>query len=64
MLLEDAKRVSPGGLSLHVFSRNEHARRFYEAAGFVLVEQSDGSGKEELEPDCTYTWAPDNRPAS
>ncbi len=64
VLLEDAKRVSPGGLSLHVFSRNEHARRFYEAAGFVLVEQSDGSGNEELEPDRTYTWAPDNRPAS
>lgn len=57
-LLEDAKRVRPGGLSLHVFTRNAHARRFYEVAGFVLVEQSDGRGNEEQEPDCTYSWTP------
>jgi GNAT superfamily N-acetyltransferase len=58
-LLDDAKRVRPGGLTLHVFTRNAHARRFYETAGFLLVEQSDGSTNEEREPDCTYTWAPD-----
>jgi len=64
VLLDDVKRVSPGGLSLHVFTRNEHARRFYEAAGFVLVEQNDGSGNEEREPGCTYTWTPGNPLAS
>ena len=59
-LLEDAKRLRPGGLRLHVFTRNAPARRFYEAAGFVFVEQSDGHGNEEQEPDCTYAWSPDS----
>jgi len=59
-LLEAAKQASPGGLRLHVFTRNVRARRFYQFAGFVLVEQSDGSTNDEHEPDCTYTWpAPD-----
>ena len=56
-LLADAQAAWPGGLRLHVFSRNVRARRFYEAAGFVLVGQSDGAGNEEREPDCTYAWA-------
>jgi len=60
-LLEDAERRRPDGLRLHVFTRNTRARRFYEAAGFVLVGQSDGRGNEEQEPDCTYAWTP--RPA-
>lgn len=57
-LLEDAKRLRPGGLRLHVFTRNTRARRFYEAAGFVLAGHSDGRGNEEQEPDCTYIWPP------
>jgi putative acetyltransferase len=57
-LLEDAKRLRSGGLRLHVFTRNAPARRFYEAAGFVLVDQSDGHSNEEQEPDCTYAWTP------
>jgi putative acetyltransferase len=60
-LLDDAKLASPGGLSLHVFTRNERARRFYTAAGFVLSAQSDGSRNEEREPDCTYVWSPRSR---
>jgi GNAT superfamily N-acetyltransferase len=55
-LLEDVQRRASGGLRLHVFTRNAPARRFYEAAGFVLVRQSDGRGNEEQEPDCTYAW--------
>ncbi|WNV76530.1 GNAT family N-acetyltransferase [Geodermatophilus sp. DSM 44513] len=55
-LLEDAQRLRPGGLRLHVFTRNTRARRFYEAAGFVLVAQSHGHDNEEREPDCTYVW--------
>jgi len=42
---------------LHVFTRNVRARRFYQAAGFILTDTSDGSRNEEREPDCTYTWA-------
>lgn len=61
-LLEDVQHTSTGHLALHVFQRNERARRFYQAAGFVLVDESDGSGNEEQEPDCTYTWtAPRSR---
>lgn len=56
-LLDAAKEASPGGLLLHVFTRNVRARRFYEAAGFVLTEQSDGRRNEEREPDCTYAWS-------
>lgn len=55
-LLDDAKRRRPGGLRLHVVTRNARARRFYEAAGFVLVGRSDGRSNEEREPDCTYAW--------
>ena len=57
-LLEDAQRQRPKGLRLRVFTRNTHARGFYEAAGFVLVGHSDGQDNEEHEPDCTYTWTP------
>ena len=56
MLLEDAQVSSLGSLSLHVFTRNSHARRFYEAAGFILAGGSDGSSNEEQEADLTYIW--------
>jgi len=59
-LLDTVKESSPAGLMLHVFTRNVRARRFYEAAGFMLTEQSDGSRNEEREPDCTYTWLVDH----
>jgi len=55
-LLDAAKEHSPSRLWLHVFTRNVPARRFYERAGFSLVESSDGSGNEEKEPDCTHRW--------
>ena len=55
-LLDAAKAARPDGLSLHVFTRNARARRFYEVAGFVLTAEGDGSGNEEGEPDCTYRW--------
>lgn len=51
-LLEDA--VGAGARRLFVFTRNARARRFYEAAGWVLQEQGDGRDNEEREPDCTY----------
>ncbi|MFD2090608.1 GNAT family N-acetyltransferase [Blastococcus deserti] len=56
-LLDAVKADRPTGLSLYVFARNTRARRFYEAAGFVLVAESDGRDNEEREPDCTYRWS-------
>jgi ribosomal protein S18 acetylase RimI-like enzyme len=57
-LLELAKARRPEGLQLWVFAKNTPARRFYEAAGFVLVEETDGAGNEEREPDVRYRWRP------
>jgi GNAT superfamily N-acetyltransferase len=55
-LLAVAKRRSDR-LQLWTFQRNTGARRFCEARGFVLVEQTDGSRNEEKEPDSRYLWA-------
>ncbi len=55
-LLQAARELRPDGLSLWVFTGNDRARRFYERAGFELVEQGDGSGNEEREPDSRYLW--------
>lgn len=41
-LLGVAQRAS-ARLQLWTFQRNARARQFYEARGFVLVEQTDGS---------------------
>ena len=54
-LLDVAKRASER-LQLWTFQRNAQARRFYEARSFVLVEQTDGAGNEEKEPDARYLW--------
>jgi GNAT superfamily N-acetyltransferase len=43
-------------LALWTFQRNLRARRFYEARGFVLVEETDGARNEEKEPDALYLW--------
>jgi GNAT superfamily N-acetyltransferase len=43
-------------LQLWTFLRNGPARRFYEARGFALVPETDGSGNEEKEPDALYLW--------
>ncbi len=63
-LLNVTKSVSPDGMLLHVFTRNFRARRFYEAADFILTEQSDGRRNEECEPDCTYRWPATTRPTT
>ncbi|WP_341716305.1 GNAT family N-acetyltransferase [Micromonospora sp. FIMYZ51] len=57
-LLEQARRASPGGLRLRVFTRNTEARSFYERHGFRPVDENDGSRNEENEPDLTYAWQP------
>ncbi|SEN34374.1 Acetyltransferase (GNAT) family protein [Bradyrhizobium sp. OK095] len=43
-------------LELWTFQRNSPARRFYEARGFALVEQTDVARNEEREPDARYLW--------
>lgn len=37
-----------------VFARNTKARQFYVARGFIEVEETDGSGNEENEPDVRF----------
>ena len=54
-LLDAAKRASDR-LQLWTFQRNTQARRFYEARGFAIVEQTDGARNEEKEPDARYLW--------
>lgn len=54
-LLDVAKSTSPA-LSLWTFQKNEPARRFYEKHGFFVVDESDGAGNEEKEPDVLYKW--------
>jgi len=58
-LMEHAKTVSPGGLALWVFQKNEGACRFYERHGFRLVELTDGAGNMERQPDARYEWTSD-----
>lgn len=57
-LLDLAKERQPDELRLHAFARNARARRFYEAAGFILIGEGDGSDNEEGEPDALYRWRP------
>jgi ribosomal protein S18 acetylase RimI-like enzyme len=57
-LLDLAKGRQPQELQLWAFTKNARARRFYEAAGFVLIDETDGAGNEEREPDVRYLWRP------
>jgi GNAT superfamily N-acetyltransferase len=43
-------------LHLWTFQGNSRARRFYEARGFRLIEETDGAKNEEKEPDALYLW--------
>lgn len=44
-------------LSLWLFQKNLKAAAFYERMGFRKVEETDGSGNEEMEPDMLYRWS-------
>jgi GNAT superfamily N-acetyltransferase len=57
-LLDRAKERRPGGFSLWTFQKNVGARRFYERHGLELVQETDGRGNEEREPDAQYAWRP------
>ena len=54
--LLDVAKGAHERLELWTFQRNTRARRFYEARGFVLAEETDGTRNEEKEPDARYIW--------
>ena len=56
-LLAHAKVLRPDGLSLVTLQRNERARLFYEARGF-LATRFGVSPPPENEPDVYYAWDP------
>ncbi len=49
-------KAASTSLQLWTFQKNTSARRFYEARGFVVIEETDGSTNEEREPDVLYRW--------
>lgn len=51
-----AAKAANTELRLWTFQRNTGARRFYEAEGFVAIEETDGAANEEREPDVLYRW--------
>lgn len=55
-LIADAKARNET-LTLWCFAENTAARAFYEAQGFVVVEETDGAGNEAGLPDVRYWWA-------
>jgi GNAT superfamily N-acetyltransferase len=54
--LLNVARLSGNQFHLWTFQKNGLARAFYEANGFVAIEQTDGDGNEEREPDVLYRW--------
>jgi GNAT superfamily N-acetyltransferase len=58
LLFGQVQAASPEGFTFFVFSRNAPARAFYERWGCQVIDESDGAGNEEREPDVTYAWTP------
>ncbi|MER6373310.1 MULTISPECIES: GNAT family N-acetyltransferase [Streptomyces] len=56
LLLDEVRRHSPGGVSLHVFEQNTDARAFYERHGSTVLDTSDGRRNMENLPDLTLRW--------
>ncbi|MFH8557084.1 N-acetyltransferase [Streptomyces celluloflavus] len=53
-----ARRLSPGGLTLHVFQLNTAARAFYAHHGFTVIATGDGGDNMENLPELTLRWSP------
>ena len=43
-------------LQLYTFQSNSLGRRFYERAGFVIADMTDGARNAEGQPDIRYHW--------
>jgi GNAT superfamily N-acetyltransferase len=54
-LLQVAMTTYPN-LMLWTFQKNAPSRRFYEANGFLVIQETDGGGNQEREPDVLYRW--------
>ncbi len=54
-LMNDAKRNAKK-LGLWSYQANDRATRFYEAAGFLEVERTDGTGNDANLPDLRFEW--------
>ena len=55
-LLKAARHELTAPIRLYTFQLNTGARRFYERAGFVVEQLSDGHCNEEKCPDVLYRW--------
>lgn len=64
LLLDEVRRHSPAGVSLHVFQQNTGARAFYERHGFTVLDSSDGDRNMENLPDLTLRWTPEPEPGT
>ncbi|MEV4300821.1 GNAT family N-acetyltransferase [Microbispora rosea] len=60
LLLDEVRRHSPDGVSLHVFQQNTDARAFYESHGFTTLDTNDGDRNMENLPDMTLRWTPNS----
>ncbi len=56
-LLDHAKKLRPGGFTLHTFQSNAGARRFYEREGLEAIGFGVSPPPED-EPDVLYAWRP------
>jgi len=56
LLLNKAKQLSPGGLSLDTLQSNTNARRFYERHGFLPGQT--GINPNNGQPNIEYRWTP------
>lgn len=55
VLVDHAKAISAGELTLWTFAENTGARRFYERHGFVAIDSTPGDNEENA-PDVKYRW--------
>ena len=60
LLLDEVRRHSPDGVSLHVFQQNTDARAFYERHGFTVLDTNGGDRNMENLPDMTLRWTADS----
>lgn len=60
LLLQKARALCPGGLSLHTLVENNKARRFYEKQGFRRI--AAGVNPIHGQPNLEYHWATADHP--